>query len=282
MTRLRRALLGLLLVLGAPIAGDAWGIVGHHLVARGAIAALPEPLRAFFSRHGEFLETHSIDPDLWREQKKPGEGPNHFLDMDAFEGEIDRDEATHLARRGQGSASKGRVPWRAVEALADLTAHFKARDEGGILEDAAVVCHYVGDSHVPFHATENYDGQLSGQKGIHARWESVLVERNAPLLEAELHPAPAATVADPLGFLFDILKGSLAGSREALASDKASLSPGADPYADPYYDRFFAAEKGRILERLQKAATATASLWLTAWEAAGRPALPSRDPAAKP
>jgi hypothetical protein len=151
----------LLLALSCPAGARAWGTVGHHVVARRAVQTLPEPLRAYFAAHETFLVEHSLDPDRWREAGRPGEGPNHFFDLDAFPGEIDRDEAVHLARRGQGSGSKGRAPWRIAEVLRDLADHFRARDESGVLEDAAVLCHYVADIHVPFHATENYDGQLT-------------------------------------------------------------------------------------------------------------------------
>ncbi|MGC6428813.1 MAG: hypothetical protein ACON4Y_05945 [Flavobacteriales bacterium] len=36
--------------------------------------------------------------------------------------------------------------------------------------------HYIADANVPLHTTINYDGQLTGQKGIHAFWESRLPE----------------------------------------------------------------------------------------------------------
>ena len=36
--------------------------------------------------------------------------------------------------------------------------------------------HYIGDAHVPPHTTENYNGQLSGQTGIHALWETHVYE----------------------------------------------------------------------------------------------------------
>ena len=39
---------------------------------------------------------------------------------------------------------------------------------------SAVLAHYVADAHVPFHAVVNYDGQLTGQRGIHSRFESEL------------------------------------------------------------------------------------------------------------
>ena len=45
-----------------------------------------------------------------------------------------------------------------------------------ILKNASDLGHYVADAHVPLHTSLNYNGQLTGQKGIHAFWESRLPE----------------------------------------------------------------------------------------------------------
>ena len=45
-----------------------------------------------------------------------------------------------------------------------------------ILKISSDIGHYVGDAHVPLHTTKNYNGQLTGQKGIHGFWESRLPE----------------------------------------------------------------------------------------------------------
>ncbi|MBL0103970.1 MAG: hypothetical protein IPP51_09590 [Bacteroidetes bacterium] len=44
----------------------------------------------------------------------------------------------------------------------------------GILYYSANIGHYVADAHVPLHCTENYNGQMTGQSGIHGFWESRL------------------------------------------------------------------------------------------------------------
>ncbi|MCX7638808.1 MAG: S1/P1 Nuclease, partial [Cyclobacteriaceae bacterium] len=45
-----------------------------------------------------------------------------------------------------------------------------------ILRLSADLGHYVADAHVPLHTTENYNGQFTGQEGIHAFWESRVPE----------------------------------------------------------------------------------------------------------
>jgi hypothetical protein len=53
-----------------------------------------------------------------------------------------------------------------------LTRAFKEHDRERILRYSADLGHYIGDAHVPLHCTRNYNGQLSGQHGIHGFWES--------------------------------------------------------------------------------------------------------------
>ena len=60
---------------------------------------------------------------------------------------------------------------------------------------AACSAHYIQDAHQPFHATDNYDGVATGQRGIHSRFERDLIERFASRLT--LKPAPPSPVADP-------------------------------------------------------------------------------------
>ena len=50
---------------------------------------------------------------------------------------------------------------------------------------SSVAAHYMQDAHQPFHATDNYDGVATGQRGIHARFERDLIERFASRLRLE-------------------------------------------------------------------------------------------------
>ena len=57
-----------------------------------------------------------------------------------------------------------------------LVRAFESGDEERILKLSADIGHYISDAHVPLHTTENYNGQLTNQLGIHAFWESRLPE----------------------------------------------------------------------------------------------------------
>ena len=282
----RRATAALLFValLGLPTSSAAWGFAAHRWVNRKAVATLPGPLRALFAANADYLAEHSIDPDLWRAAGDTAEGPSHYLDMDAFGvypfDAIPRIEAEHLAKHGREAGERGRVPWRTAEVYRDLVAAFRERDPARILRHAAVLGHYVGDAHVPLHSVLNYDGQLTDQAGVHGRWEADLFERFERQLDAVARPSPARRVADPVAFVFAVLIESNASSRQTLASDRASAgerdyadSPEDDRYDDAYYSRLYEREGPRLAARLGAAATGVGSLWLSAWEEAGRPPL---------
>jgi predicted AlkP superfamily phosphohydrolase/phosphomutase len=273
-----------LLSLAHPTPGAAWGFTAHRLVNRRAVLTLPAPLRELFLANADYLAEHAIDPDLWRGAGREGEGPNHYLDLDAFGewpfADLSRVEKEHLARFGREGRERGRVPWRAAEVYRELVLAFRAGDTARTLERAAVLGHYVGDAHVPLHAVLNHDGQLTGQNGFHARWESEMVDRFIRQIEPDVQPSAARGGDEPVGVVWGALVESFAEADEAFRSDRESAgsrdlagTPADDRYDDTYYSRLFEREGPRLTARLTLAAERTGSLWLSAWEEAGRPPL---------
>jgi hypothetical protein len=273
------------LVLAEAAPAAAWGFRGHRILTRKAAGILP-PGMEVFRQNAEYLAQHAVDPDLWRETDAREE-PNHYFHLDAFSAYpftgLSHDEEEHLRTHGAGAREEGRVPWRVEEVYAELVAALRAGDTGRALERAATLSHYVGDAHVPLHANRDYDGRAVGQTGVHRRWEAVLVERNAALLEDGTRPGPAVRLTNPREQVFEILRESFASADDVLASDRAAAGPRDfaeteedDRYDDVYYARLWALEGPRLSARLTSSAHVVGSLWLSAWEDAGRPAL---DPA---
>jgi predicted AlkP superfamily phosphohydrolase/phosphomutase len=281
-------LAGLVLATGLalPSPAGAWGFDAHRLAHDKAIGTLPAPLRDLFAGNRAYLREHALDPDNWAIAGVPGEGPNHYLDLDAFGAypfdDIPLSEAEHKERHGPEATKQGRVPWRVGEVYRELVAAFKSGDAARTLERAAVLGHYVADSHVPLHAVVNYDGQLTGQKGVHGRWETELFARYERQIEPAVLPAAAERIGDPVAFIFTVLRESYGLAQETLAADrelagKVDFAETAedDRYDDAYYSRFFERERERFVARLAAAAHAVGSLWYSAWEEAGRPAVDS-------
>jgi hypothetical protein len=132
---------------------------------------------------------------------------------------------------------------------------------------------------VPLHAVLNYNGQLTGQIGVHYRFEEELFVRFGAQLA--IRPAPPKHVADIRDFMFETLLESFTYADEVLAADKDAIGGGA-AYDERYYAAFLAKAKPVLEKRIGDAITAVASIITTQWEQAGRPALPVNAPPRPP
>src|SRR5262249_5867912 len=135
---------------------------------------------------------------------------------------------------------------------------------------AAATSHYMQDAHQPFHATNNYDGQLTGQFGIHSRFERDLIEKFSSRLV--LSPLPVTPIPNVRDRAFDILVQSYTYVDAILRADATAIA-GKDLYDDEYFEKFFTAVKPILEKQLSLSITATAGVIVGAWEAAGRPAV---------
>jgi hypothetical protein len=217
------------------------------------------------------------------------EPPRHFLDMDAYGPfpfkNLPRDFKEAVAVRGQDFVIKnGTVPWRTEDVYGLLRTAFTELSTVGYAREnvklfSSVIAHYVGDSHQPFHAAVNYDGQVTNQQGIHARFETELFDRYRDRLR--IAPAPAARIPNVRDFMFTTLTDSFTQVDAILAADLEAVK-GRTVYDDGYFAVMFE-KTGPIMEkRMSAAITGVASMIMTAWIEAGRPALPVEAPPRPP
>ena len=106
------------------------------------------------------------------------------------------------------SCWKGRLPepwqvrhgdsiWQIERYTLQLADSLRNRRWQDAERDAVFAAHYAADLTQPLHTTRNYDGQLTGQSGVHARFESELV--NALADGWRLEPRPADCGAGSAG-----------------------------------------------------------------------------------
>lgn len=178
----------------------AWGRRGHAIVCETAAYLASEETQ------GEFLKSHSYDlgyycnaPDFhWKAPETyKVEWTNHFMDMEIFDREMKDSKVESPFAMDRASFDKtfpkikqeaGRSWWRIrelSERLDTLTQSLKKTDlktderfrlQADWLTTAGAIGHYVGDLAQPLHTSENYDGQLSEQKGIHSFFEDKVVD----------------------------------------------------------------------------------------------------------
>lgn len=278
---MRSALVSLLTLalVASPVRADAWGFEVHRFITARAIPLLPAEIRPFFEKFQTVVVEHSIDPDLWRTAGWLEEPPRHFVDLDAYGPHpfknVPRDYEEAVRRYGKEFVEKnGTLPWRTEEIYKKLVEAFTQQapySRENIKFFSSVIAHYSGDSFVPFHAALNYDGQLTGQRGIHSRFETELFLRYQNRLT--LPPPALVKVGPSRDYLFDTLIESFPFVQPILDADKAAVS-GRELYDDEYFDRFFEKVKPILEKRLSDAIGGVASLITAAWVEAGRPALP--------
>ena len=277
----------LLVLMLLPAPASAWGFVGHRLIMSRAIDLLPPELKPFFVKHRDEVVVRVVDPDTWRVAGWP-ENPHHFLDFGVPEygkfpfDDLPRGYDAALQKFGRATLERnGLLPWRLAEFFGQLQRGFEGFRRHSpfattdVILFSASMSHYIQDAHQPFHGTDNYDGQLTGQRGIHARFEQNLVERFQPRLT--LTPAAPQAITTPRDESFRVLLDSYQLVDTVLQADKQAVA-GKDTYDDDYYEKFFAAVKPVLDRRISEAISTTASLIIGAWEAAGRPIVTLEEP----
>jgi hypothetical protein len=285
---MRRNLLafGLICVLVTPTSVHAWGYDAHKFIVERAIPLLPEALRPLFEANRTIIVEHSLDPDLWRDVFGAAEDPHHYLDYDwqgygpyPFAG-LPRNLDEAIKKFGKEQIDRnGTLPWRTEEMYGKLKDAFVAYQRRGsfgrfdILFYSAWLGHYVSDAHVPFHAVVNADGQETGQRGIHARFEALMFERYVKQLK--LSPRQIQPVRDPLDFTFDALLEGTKLVPTVLEADRVAIG-NRDVYDDTYYEAFFKGSRAVLERRLDESTAAVAAMITGAWESAGKPPVPVR------
>ncbi len=270
----------------APTPAAAWGTMAHQFVMRRAIEELPPELKPFFERRREELIVRVVDPDTWRSVGW-ADDPNHFLDFGVKEfgafpfDALPRGYGAALEKFGAPTLDRnGRLPWRFAEQFGNLRRAFEGTARQGpfatsdIVLFSAVAAHYIQDAHQPLHATDNYDGAQTGQRGVHARFERDLFERYHTKLT--IVPRPATPMINPRDTAFDVLLASYQRVEGLLKADKEAAE-GRELYDDVYFDRFWEKARSLMEERLSDSISATVSLITGAWVQAGRPAVRQQD-----
>ncbi|MBC8510666.1 MAG: S1/P1 Nuclease [Cryomorphaceae bacterium] len=267
-----------------------WGFYAHKRVNRYAVFTLPEELVGFYKKHIDHLTEHAVDADKRRYAIKE-EAPRHYIDIDHY-GENPFQE---MPRKWTDAVEKfsqdtllayGIVPWHIQTVYNRLVKAFQEKDIDYILKNSADLGHYVSDAHVPLHTTENYDGQLTNQKGIHAFWESRLPELFADNYDylvgtAEYQYSVLDVAWQAVESSFNSLDSVLLFEKELsleFEQDKQysyekrgtkTIKVKSADYSLAYHTKL----DGMVERRLRLSIIAIGNLWYSAWVDAGQPIL---------
>ena len=252
-----------------------WGKEGHKIISTKAMDFLPTEMKAFIAWK-DYMGEHSSDADFRRYSDKR-EAPRHFIDIDFYkeflEGRMIRNEDSLITIYGKETVTKiGILPWATLQTYRNLIDAFKEKNRDKVLIFAADLGHYVADGHQPMHTVLNYNGQLSGQKGVHSRYESKMINRHENELENCFVERKVSEVSDPEDFIFYYIAGSNSVADVLFAADKLATKETGNTDSDEYYKLMWFRTKYITEVQFQKAAEDLASLIYSAWTEAGKPA----------
>lgn len=266
-----------------------WGFYAHKKINYLATFTLPYPLSSFFKKHIDVLQNMAVLPDE-RRYIMDEEAPRHFIDLDHYDLSLISFKSFDQAKSviSDDSITKhGIVVWYIPIAYQKLVKAFRDKDSEKIIKYAAELGHYVADAHVPLHTTSNYDGQKTGQTGIHAFWESRIPEILDKSLEEWLGLATYVPRVQESAWEFvlgshqlvkDVLEKEKNLSSRTKSKNKYSFEQKGNTlvktYSKEYALAYHKSLKHSIENRFSQSVIQVGNLWYSAWVDSGQADLP--------
>jgi hypothetical protein len=269
---------------------EDWGFYAHSLINQQAVYSLPPELIGFYKPHIQFITEKAVNPDRRRYAVK-GEAEKHYIDLDHYGDSalfilpkywfeaIEKFPEDSLRQNGIG-------PWSAYLTMISLTKAFEQKNSQAILRLSADLGHYLGDLNVPLHTTKNYNGQLTGQEGIHGFWESRIPELMAK--DYSLWVGKAEYVEKPQLAIWDAVENahtqvdsvlqieweltqSFPEDRKYSYEERNGLT--VRGYSRDFTEAYAQALDHQIERQMKRSIKMIADFWYTAWINAGQPDL---------
>jgi hypothetical protein len=285
---MRKILLGSCILLTIFIL-SGWGFYGHRQINRMAVFTLPAEMIVFYKKNLHYITEASVNADR-RRFLVVGEAPRHYIDIDRYGDsavfKLPRSWTQAVARYPEDTLKRhGILPWHVVSVYYSLRDAFLVGDPDKILRLSADLGHYIADAHVPLHTTKNYNGQYTGQEGIHAFWESRVPELFAN--EYNFFVDKAEYVSNPQQAIWRaIVRSHLA--LDTVLSEERSLSEKfrerkyafetkgrqtVKVYSREFSDAYHRRLNGMVERQMRAAVKMIGNFWYSAWLDAGQPDL---------
>jgi len=251
----------------------SWGAVGHKIINSKCTDSFPTSMSAF-KIWSDSLSIHSSDADTRKNVDKT-ESPKHYIDIDFYpefitSGRIASTYDSIVSIHGAPYiVSNGSLPWATINMYDTLVVDFRKHKWHKAMLDASDLGHYVGDGHMPLHLTENYDGGMTNQSGIHSRYETAMVGAFSTALSnyggAEVH-----SVSNVTKYIFDYIYVDYQYKDSVLAADTYAKTVSSDTRSSLYTSALWSKAQFTTL-LMHNASHSLAELIYTAWLEAGSP-----------
>ena len=254
----------------------SWGNKGHQKINGSAPQFFPAGLN-YYKGWSEKLSEHGSDADN-RKKDDRTEGVKHYIDIDAYKDFVDMHQITEnkdaaFNKYGKEFIMKnGTLPWVTDSTYHVLVEQFRSKEWTKAVLTAADLGHYVGDGYMPLHLTLNYDGKLTGQTGIHSRYESKMLNRYVD--EITVNRSRNRKINDVSRYIFDYMYNNYQYKDSLLNADKVAYEKANHEYTDLYYETLWNQTQGFTKRLINGSSKSLAELIRMAWIEAGRPRMP--------
>jgi hypothetical protein len=226
----------------------------------------------FFETWADLLAAHASDAD-YRKSSDPTEGPKHYIDIDNYAefistGTIPQNYDSLVAKHGLTFViAQGTLPWAILNTTDSLQAAFARNDMNKAMLFAADLGHYIADAHMPLHITKNFNGQYSGQNGVHSRYETNLIGQFQNQI---IYDGDSLKYIDNLpDYIFNMLYDNYFYVDSVLYADAAAKTFAGNNVDGVYYNKLWEISKNYTIDLFKKASYKLACVIYTAWINAG-------------
>jgi hypothetical protein len=258
-----------------------WGSVGHRIMNRNATLSFP-PQLSFLSFWSDSLAANASNADN-RRSWDPNEAVKHYIDIDNYPefistGRIHHNFDSLVAMHGLSFVmEQGILPWAIMKTYDSLVTAFQSHNWHKAMLIAADLGHYIGDAHMPLHLTRNYNGQYSGQTGIHSRYETTMIGNYQN--QIIYNPLQAVIVTDITEYVFNMVYTNYLYVDSVLNADIIARTVSGGSYNSTYYQKLWELTKSYTINFFRQTSHSLASLIYTAWLNAGQPIMNDFDDA---
>jgi hypothetical protein len=273
MTQLKKQFLTFVGLISLSAVLLSWGGTGHFKINTASGLSFNTQM-AQFNVWITTLANHASDADE-RKAWDPAEGPKHYIDIDNYPefvatGRIPQTLDSVVAIYGYTFVyDQGILPWATVTTFDSLESCFERRDWAKAVLFASDLGHYVADGHMPLHITKNYNGQYSGNYGIHSRYESTMI--NAYISQFNYEGFEISEIEDVNQYVFDYLYTDYPYVDSVLAADDYAQGVAGNTNSSAYKQALWDKSQGFTIPLFSNASHALAELIYTAWVQAGSP-----------
>ena len=212
----------------------------------------------------------------------------HYIDLDLLEEapfeNIPKTWDDALAKYGEARLKQaGTLPWEIARRKDELTAAFREARWEDVVRQSAWIAHYLADATMPMHTTKDYLGRDAGNivleergpnRSVHHRLEWGLFEKLPQRCEGIAgDPGNVSPLDDVLAESWKTVRHSWTLIPPVLAADRAAAAAD-DSFGETYYRYLDGVMRPLVSQQLRRSQELVASVWLSAWEDAGRPELP--------